>query len=187
MKKLVLGIFLLAVIVAVVYLQVTRDSERQEDAFRKGYRTGADSVVSSQPDYDSLAELIGKERQALAEYRTAMADSLVYLDTVHRHTIDSLERRIDAQRADLSRLKQKAQAGKTAPGMNKSARPAGETGARHEEILNYYRRAMAHLPSDLSAYEYQVAVTEVRTETATKFSISVDRLNEIRKQHHVDF
>jgi gas vesicle protein len=187
MKKLLLGILLVAVLGAVVYLQINRDSDKRTTAFRKGYRAGVDSLQSSQPDFDSVAQLLAAERQALAEYKTAMADSLLRRDSLYAQTVDSLADKIQAQKTDIGKLKQKTLATKTPASTAKGTSAAPGGGASHQEILSHYKAAMAKLPGDLSAYEYQVAVTEVRTETAAKYRISIDRLNEIRKANQIDF
>jgi hypothetical protein len=188
MKKLVLGIILAAILVGVTYVQFNRDTARKSTAFRKGYRAGIDSLKNNEPDFDSVATLLNRERQALAVYKAAMADSLSRRDSLLLCTVDSLSEKIEAQRADISRLKQKALATKTpSAGGKKVATKQVSDGASHLEIVSHYKEAMAKLPADLSPYEYQVAVTEVRAETAAKFSITVDRLNEIRKANNVEF
>jgi hypothetical protein len=190
MKKLVTGIVLLAIVAAVIYVQFSRNEERQSAAFRRGFRGGVDSLKNNQPDFDSVAALVSHERQALAEYKAAIADTLTRRDSLYARTVDSLSDKIEAQKADLGKLKQKALASKSpAAGVKKGATQPTDSsaGASHKEILDHYKEAMAKLPTDLSPYEYQVAVTEIRTETAAKFSITVDRLNEIRKANHIEF
>ncbi len=187
MKKILVGIFLVAVLAAVVYLQISRDAEKRSTAYRQGYRTGVDSLKNNQPDFDSVTQLLDRERRALAVYKAAMADTLSTRDSLYDCTVDSLSEKIEAQRADIGKLKQKSLASKS-PATTENGPKNGQNNlASHRDILAHYKMAMAKLPADLSPYEYQVAVTEVRTETAAKFSITVDRLNEIRKANNIDF
>jgi len=94
---------------------------------------------------------------------------------------------IDSQQADIDRLQKLALADTTPGTKSGSGSAAGSGGASHEEIVSHYKLAMSRLPADLSDYEYRVAVKEVRTETAARFSITVERLNQIRKEHNVNF
>ena len=187
MKKLLLGLFLIAVLAAVVYLQLSRDTDKRSAAYRKGYRTGVDSLKTHQPDFDSVAELLGRERQALAEYKETVARTLSIRDSLHQQEVDSLTDKIEQQKTDIGKLKQKSLAKKAPTSNDKTASTGQNNLPSHREILDHYKEAMAKLPADLSPYEYQVAVTEVRTETAARFSITLDRLNEIRKANNVDF
>ena len=187
MKKIILGILLLTVLVVAGYFQSVRESERRARSFRKGYQTGADSVLVAQPDFDSVSELLARERRALEEYQAAVADSLSQLDSLRDWAVDSLEGVIKKQGADITRLKQQASSKKTPSKSQQAVKPAGSGSPSHQEILSYYKRVMSKLPGDLSAYEYRVSVDEIRAETAAKFSITVDRLNQIRDDNHVDF
>jgi hypothetical protein len=187
MKKTILGIFLLMALVAISYFQFTRESEQRKRAYRKGYHVGADSVQVAQPDFDSLAGLLARERQALAEFQTMMADSLCQLDMQRLYSVDSLERLINKQDLDVSRLKQQASAKKSPSKTQQAVGTPEANGPSHEEILGYYKKAMSKLPSDLTDYEFRVSVDEIRAETAAKFSITVERLNQIRNDNNVDF
>jgi hypothetical protein len=187
MKKIILGIFLLVVLVAVSYFQFIRGSEGRTKAYRKGYHAGADSVQVAQPDFDSLSGLLTRERQALAEYQTVMADSICQLDLLRQYSVDSLERVINKQNSDMSRLKRQAQAKKSPSNTKQAVEAPVPNGPSHEEILGYYKQAMSKLPSDLTDYEFRVSADEIRTETAAKFSITVERLNQIRVDNNVDF
>jgi len=184
MKKIVLGIVLLVALVAVSYFQFTRESERRSKAYRKGYHAGADSVQVAQPNFDSLAGLLTRERQALAEYQAVMTDSICQLDLLRQDSEDSLKRVISKQNSDMSRLKQQKLA-KTS--LSKTQQNPDSNGLSHAEILGYYKQAMSKLPSDLTDYEYRVSVDEIRTETAAKFSITVESLNQIRVDNSLDF
>lgn len=187
MKKIFLGIFLLVLLLAVSYFQFTRQSAGRTKAYRKGYHAGADSVQVAQPDFDSLASLLTQERQALVEYQTLMEDSVGQIDSLRQRSVDSLERVISRQNSDISRLKRQTLAKKSPPKNQQAVKTPVSSGPSHEEILGYYKQAMSKLPSDLTDYEFRVSVDEIRTETAAKFSITVERLNQIRADNNIDF
>jgi hypothetical protein len=187
MKKTILGILLLVLLVAVTYFQFTRQSAGRTKAYRKGYHTGADSVQVAQPDFDSLASLLARERQALAEYQNVMADSIGQIDSLRQHSVDSLERVISKQNSDISRLKRQTLAKKSPSKTQQMVKSPVSNGPSHEEILRYYKQAMSKLPSDLTDYEFRVSADEIRTETAAKFSITVESLNQIRADNSIDF
>ena len=187
MKKVLLSVLLLLALVAISYFQATRESEQRTRSYRRGQRAGADSVQAAQPDFDSVADLLLRERRALAEYLSLMSDSVAQLDSVYQYSVDSLTGVIGRQSADLSRLRKQSSGGKTPSKAQQAAKAPGSAGPSHEEILSHYKRVMSKLPSDLTDYEYRVAVDEIRTETAAKFSISVEKLNQIRADHSLDF
>jgi len=187
MKKVLLGLFLLLVIVAVAYIKTTRESERQAEVYLNGHNAGVKHAEADRPGIDSLTGQLAAERQALAEYKAAVADSIALQDEQHRLAVDSLSRVIDSQQADIERLQKLSLANTTAATKSGSGSAAGSSGASHEEIVSHYKLAMSRLPADLSDYEYRVAVKEVRIETAARFSITVKRLNQIRREHNVNF
>ncbi len=187
MKKLLLGIVLLTLLVAISYLRTTRESERSEKAFRDGQEAGGQTVQLKQQDLDSLAGLIEEERSALAQHRAATADSLAQRDEIFARAVDSLSAQVDSQRSEITRLREQAAAGNSQNLTNRAGDSSAPGKASHERILNHYRLAVSKLPADLSAYEHRVALTEIRIETAREFAITVDRLDQIRKAHNVEY
>jgi len=187
MKKLLLGLFLLLVIVAVAYIQTVRESERQAEVYADGHDAGVREAEADRAGIDSLTGQLAAERQALAEYKAAVADSIARWDEQHRLAVDSLSRVIESQQADIDRLQKQALVNKTGTTKSGSGSSSRSSGASHQEIVSHYKLAMSRLPADLSDYEYGVAVKEIRIETAARFSITVERLNQIRKEHNVNF
>lgn len=187
MKKLLLGILLLAALLAITYLKSVRDSERQAEAFLEGREAGVRLTQEDQADLDSLSDLLNQERTTLTEYRTALADSLVERDLLYSQTVDSLMTRIESLQSEIAQLGERALADNSASGDSGVSQEDTSSKASHTSILNHYRLAMSKLPADLSAYEHRVAVNEVRFETATKFDITVNRLNKIREIYKLDY
>jgi len=61
MKKLLLGLFLLAALIAVSYLKMERDSEREAQAFIDGHDIGSRNAELAMIDVDSLEKLIDQK------------------------------------------------------------------------------------------------------------------------------
>lgn len=187
MKKLLLGVFLLAVLVTVSYLKITRSSERQSQAFLKGQEAGIETSRLQEADVDSLSDLIDRKQTELVELQAAMADTLGNRDQLHAQIVDSLKAGIDAGQTEIARLEKLVVAagsnGQTGTNKQKTA----SAKASHKDILRHYRLAVAKFPADLSAYEYRVALAEAKSETAEKFKITVARLDQIREIYNLDY
>ena len=187
MKKLLLGILLLAALIAISYLKSVRDSERQAEAFLEGHEVGVRLTQADQADLDSLSDLLNQERTTLTEYRTAVADSLAERDLLYSQTVDSLVNRIELLQSEIAQLEKKALANRSSSGKVRASKRGSSRKASHTSILNHYKLAMSKLPADLSTYEHRVAVNEVRSETATRFNITLKRLSEIREIYKLDY
>jgi hypothetical protein len=185
MKKLLLGIVLLAALVGISYLKTTMESERAAEAFIDGHQVGTRAAQSAQPDVDSMSGAFEKERLALVEQKTALADSLAARDQQHERVVDSLTDKLAGQDSEISRLKKQASAGPP-PSKAKTPRKTSTAQATESQIVSHYKLAVAKLPSDLSAYEYRVALAEVKTETAEKFKITANHLDQIREEYNLD-
>ena len=97
---------------------------------------------------------------------------------------DSLTAVIAAQDKELARLKALAAKASAAS----SSRSSVKIGKSSEhEILAHYRQAVEKLPADLSPYERKVALRELRVETAGRFAISVETLDQIRQKNNLDY
>lgn len=180
MKKLVIGLLLLAVVVAVSYLKMTRQDARVTEAHEAGYSKGAGDLEATRSDADSL-------RNAVAVYQQALTDSLARRDSIRLSEQDSLARIITAQSDSL-----KAASAKPTAAANTSASQTGtqksiNKAKSREQILAYYRKQYEGLPGDLSPYERRVALTEIRERTARQFSISMSELDTIRKNNNLPY
>ena len=187
MKKLLLGVLLLAALVVVSYLKTARDAEREAQAFVDGHEMGSRKAELIQTDTDSLEKTIDQKATEIVELRLAMADSLAEHDQRHARTVDSLNAIIEANQLEIADLEKKVAAGKVAAKTASSKKQAVGSKPSHQQIIQHYKLAVAKLPTDLSAYEYRVAVAEVRSETAAKFNVTVARLDEIREANNLDY
>ena len=184
MKKLLLGIFLLALLGAVSYLKVIRDSERQADAYLRGHDTGVRSAELSDAQTDSLEMLLAQKDSLIEVWRAALKDSMQAGADSRVALTDSLAAVIALKEQEIASLKKK----RTVTAQKSQSKPSTTVARTSDhEILAAYRQAVAKLPKDLSEYERNVALREIREETARKFAISTDRLNQIRKSNSLDY
>jgi len=186
MKKLLLGLFLLAALIVVSYFKTMRDSEREAQAFVDGHEMGSQKAELVQANTDSLEKLIDEKATEVIELRSALADTLAERDQLYEQIVDSLSEIIKAGQQEIAGLENQVAAGKLEAGTSSSKQEVASK-ASHREILQHYKLAVAKLPADLSAYEYRVAVAEVRSDTSAKFNITVARLNEIRDANNLDY
>ncbi len=177
MKKLLLGILLIVVLVAISWVKVSRDREREVASRLEGLKVSAAKIEQQQGEIDSLAGLVGEQDSCIVE-SLAVRDSL--LDSV----TDSLSGVIEAQGEQIEQLRKENQKKSTPPPVPKEESPRK---AAHKDILAYYKQEIEKLPPDLSDYEKRVASEEIREETAGKFSITVKRMNEIREMYKLDY
>ena len=181
MRKIILLVVLLAALGGVSYLKSTRQSESEQDAFVKGKSEG---VIQSEQDRRS-ADSLG---QALEQYRSQMADSLLRRDSTQLAIADSLSQVIAQQGDSLDYFKQQIDSRPNSKRIVADAKAEDSTRLlKHQEILAYYTARFRKLPTDLTAYEQRVATAEIRTETAEKFAISVNELDTIRTEAKLDF
>lgn len=174
MKKLLLGILLLAVIVAVSYLKNIREEERIDSVLEKAKTESAAETGKIKTAYDSLRALYAETEESLTD------------------SISTLKLAIDSQSDSITTLA----AGKDSLTKALAAKPKTTTKkkstsdsklAQHRKIIDYYKQRHAALPKDLSAYEMRVAKSEIRQETAEKFSISLAELDKIRKEFKLSY
>ena len=187
MKKLLLGLFLLAALVVVSYLKMERDSEREAQAFIDGHDVGIHKTELVKVNTDSLEKLIDQKATEVAELRSMLADTLAERVQRYTQTVDSLSVIIKAGQQEIAALEKKVAAGKQAAKVLSSKPKVTASKPSHEQIIQHYKLAVAKLPADLSAYEYRVAVAEVRYETAARFNVTVARLDDIRDANNLDY
>lgn len=178
MKKLLLGIILLAALAAIVYVQTMRESAHETGAFERGKAAGLQTGLQGRATADSLVALVAQRDDSLA----AMADSLEAKDCAYADAVDSLTSVVESRDQELAELKKRTDKVQTP---ESSATRAGTS--TENDILAHYRLAVKKLPGDLSPYERAVAIREIRQETATKFAITVDKLNQIRETNHLEY
>ena len=188
MKKIVVAIVLLGVLLTVVFIKNNREQTQVDEAFQQGVAKGQQEVTAYQKRLESL-------RTSTEQFRIAWSDSVRLRDSILAHDRDSLVQIILAQNEKLKGLSKKTRsAAKSSPkpggtGTTTTAQKVDSVApnGRHAQILAYYRNRYKTLPGDLSVYEKKAALSEIRQETAAKFSISITELNEIRKSYKLDF
>jgi len=176
LKKIILGLTFLVLLVAVIYVQVTRDSSHRDDIRKSAYEEGLSESVDQLSKADSLSDLLAKQ-VAAAE------DSLSKMNLSYDSQSDSLYGVIEAQKEQLAELRKQNQTLKESAPSSKKSKSGKD---RDSEILGYYKSEIRQLPGDLSTYEKRVAISEIRQETARKFSMTVEQLNKLRQQHNLD-
>ena len=177
MKKLLLGLSLIAVLVGVSYVKSIRGQSAKQEAHRQGVRESSIDLSVEQQRVDSL-------RQVITFRELEFADSMTAQQIKSAVIIDSLEDISRDQTARISDLQSKLQTTqKTASAKAKS----DDSAARERKILDYYKGRYARLPGDLTEYEMRVALNEIRDETAKKFSITTGQLKTIRASHGLSY
>jgi len=185
MKKIVLAVVLLAVLFGIVFIKTGRDQAKVDEAFQQGVAKAQLEVTAYQKRLESL-------RVAGDQARLAWSDSVRVRDSILTHYKDSTSQIIIAQADRINELQKKTRTSvKSTPktGTTATAVKSDTTAPpnRHAQILAYYRNRFRELPADLSDYERKAALSEIRQETATKFSVTVTELNEIRKTYKLDY
>lgn len=171
MRRILLALVALLVVAGIAYYQSVRMADNRNEQFLAGREAGTAQLEAERERVDSI---IAQSEQKLHR----LQDSLASLASSHGETIGKLqsdilqqERTIDSLRRVVTSLRK----GKSTPAQS------SRTGDRKHEILVYFRKKIDGLPSDLSAYERQIALAELKQETARRFGISVTELETIQK------
>jgi hypothetical protein len=177
----IVGAFCLAlVVVGVIYLTQNRARDRQTQSYSEGVKKGASETVTQKRRSDSLAAVWEAERKA---YR----DSLSLVRAQSDSVVDSLSIRLAQQDQQIQKFAAELKKRPKAKAVTTAAAGTQAPNSRHQEILTYYKKRYETLPKDLSEYEMRVALTEIREETATKYSISLSELETIRRKSGLTF
>ena len=175
-KKIMLLLALIAVVVAVSYYKTTVQDSRLETAYNEGITEANQNFGELQSENDSLSSELQNRETELTEARTA-------LDTIRVAQTDSLANLVEENNRKLTELAENNTEKKT----EATASKADTSSSRHREILTYYKKMYKDLPKDLSAYERRIALSEIRQESASKFQITVAKLNEIRQANNLSY
>ncbi len=175
MGKLLLAFVLLLMIVAVSYFQSERRQTKVDNSFVLGKKASQKEILALQSAADSLTTRIG-------EQEVIHAESLLQRDKEMSQHLDSLAAIISTQQQSLAEIKKKGTTGKATV-----AQKTTDSKKRHQELLAYYKKRFESLPGDLTEYERKVAVSEIRQETAQKFSITLTEFNRIREAYKLNF
>jgi len=184
MKKIFLAIILLALVIGISYLKLSRQSVEKTSAYQKGHKESEKIVSEKQYQLDSLG-------QVLIEKEDLFTDSLTKIEKFYTDEKDSMTQSLESERLknkelsyQVDSLKQKAEKPKKT---SKSTSFSKSEATKHKQILDYYKRRYVDLPKDLSDYEKKVARNEIREETVQKFSITLKELDQIRNKYKVDY
>lgn len=169
-KRIFIALVLLLTIIAVSYIKAVRQQEKVDRSFQLGQKASEREVLVAKSEVDSLITKLGKQEVAHAE-------SLLSRDKFLQKNMDSLTQVIEAEEQKIENLQKKST----------SAQQSNSSENRHRELLAYYKKRYESLPGDLSEYERKVAVSEIRQETAKKYSISVAELNRLRERYKLNF
>lgn len=184
MKKIFLAIFLLALVVGISYLKLSRQSVEKSNAYREGRHESEKIASEKQQQLDSLGQI-------LVEKETAFTDSLTSIEGHYATEMDSLSLSLGSERlknkelsSQIDNLKKKTNTPKK---QTKNTSFSKTEATKHKQILDYYKRRFVALPKDLSDYEKKVARNEIREETVQKFSITLKELDNIRNKYKVEY
>ena len=172
MKKLALALILLVALIGISYVNSTRSEAKLKKQFTEGFESGSKESKTATQRADSIAL---EMEQTSGWYR----DSLTSLTTLSQVESDSLAKVIAQKDQEIVGLKEKAKAARSQKTATKSA--STQSSLKHSQVLDYYKRRLNELPKDLSEYERKIALSEVRDETAKKFSITVGELDKLRQ------
>jgi hypothetical protein len=114
--------------------------------------------------YDSLEQFYTDSLEHLTVYWSDLADSLP------RTAVDSLKQLIDKLQQDLETTKENVRKAKR-----------GKTEQFEKLIAAFYKGELSQLPADLTKYEQDVSIKEIKSKAQDYFGISSEKLNKIIK------
>ena len=177
MRKFSLAIVLLVLIAGVSYFKAVRDRDKADDSFESGRKSSEMKAMVLAADIDSLQQYIGQQNVTLAE-------SLTIQQKAYLKELDSMANIVDSKDVKIFDLNKKLKQASRKKSTALSSRPKSD---KHQELLAYYKNRYESLPGDLTSYERKVALTEIRQETARKYSMSITDLNKIREKNNIDY
>jgi len=179
MKKIFIGFLLIVALIAVSYYNANRTDIRTKQRYQDGYAKGTSEAAIQKARADSI-------QSAMNQTRVQFEDSLKILALTNSTVIDSLTQTIAAKDKELVKQaeRRKLASRKTDTG-SKSKNAVTKSGVSHAQILEYYRKKLGELPTDLSPYERSLALSEIRDQTSRKFSISAQDFQKIREDSNL--
>ena len=177
LKKIIIGIFIIALLIALSYLKTIRENNEKKSAYKRGQGDTELTINNYKQDIDSL-------NQAIRKQELTFTDSIVQNDNNYQKEIDSLNKEIDDQSREINSLLKKV---RTSQQNSQKKTSSSKTLSKHEKIYQYYKKRYTSLPKDLSSYEKKIVINEIREETAQKFSISLSELEQIRKKYNLNY
>lgn len=180
-RKILIAFVLLICLAGFSYVKTYREHTKLDAVYEKAKIEIADSTKGEAQklagSIDSLDNLLASKEETYQETISSQSEEF-------KTQIDSLENIIDNQSAKISKLNQQtAQKTQTSTPPKKVSTQLSQ----HEKVYRYYKQRYANLPKDLSEYEKKIALSEIREETANKFSISLTELSKIRKEYKLNY
>ena len=182
MKKVLLAILLLGLVLAVSFVKTYREDQKRTEAVQEIADSAGHELQELNSSVDSLRTIVG-------ESRTAYEDSIQKLNEYHALETDSLKQALFANDEEIKHLAEKVKTAtlNTRNSEEIAGAPKKDSSDFHHRVLLYYKKRFKDLPADLSHYEKRVALSEIRDETARRFSISVKELNRLRADQKLSF
>lgn len=181
MKKIGLAFILLIVLVGISYLTSVRSQSKLKQQYDQGFDRGSKESAVATKKADSL-------RAAMEQASARYSDSLKAAEAGYQGREDSLKTVLAQKDTEILSLKQKSRAAakptKVTKPKTEASKPKSQpaqASLNHTQVLDYYKKRLKELPTDLSEYERKVALAELRDETARKFAISLGDLDKIRQ------
>ena len=179
-RKVLLAVFLGAVLIGVSYFQLARDKQRTGDAYQKGRQAGEQQLGDLNKKFDSA-------KYSFENQQVEAAKLIWQRELAYQQALDSLKAGAGpaGKPADVRHGKVEAEQSEASQ-MQDSATTRSVL-AIHQKILKFYEQRYESLPRDLSPYEKTVALREIRDETARQFSITLAELDKIRHDNNLDY
>ena len=174
-KKIALIFLLIVVLAGISYVKTEREHKQIDQAYETAKAETEEMSASLSLAVDSLNVLLAEKENSYEKYTEAQKASF-------DAQIDSLEGVVAEQAAAIAALKADA---KKKIAKKPSSKPTQLS--QHEKIYRYYKKRYSDLPADLSDYEKKIAISEIREETAKKFTISLSELNKIRTDYKLSY
>ncbi len=180
-RKILIAFVLLIVLAGLSYVKTSFDHTKQEELFEKAKSEFVDENKLEAKTFESSIDSIGT---LLASNEKSFSNSITAQKEGYESQLDSLENIIDNQSAKITKLsKRPVQKNQTVT--KKKTKP--KQLSQHEKVYRYYKKRYTDLPTDLSTYEQKIAMSEIREETASKFSITLSQLSKIRKEYKLNY
>ena len=180
-RKILIAFVLLVILAGFSYLKTSRDYAKQDNIYEK---SKSEISADTRSEIDKYQKSIDSLSNLMVTNDTSYNNSLTAQKNKYESQLDSLENIIDKQSAKITQLtKRPAKKTKTVSKTRKKSKQLSQ----HEKIYRYYKKRYADLPNDLSTYERKIALSEIRDETVSKFSISQKELSKIRKEYNLNY
>ncbi len=180
-RKILIAFAFFLLLAGVSYVKTLQDYAQEDAVYDKAK---SDVESENKTDVNRFENSIDSLGTVLLANKESFESTLTDKSDAYETQLDSLENIIDKQSAKITTLN-KAVSKKTTTVAKKKKKPTQLS--QHEKIYRYYKKRYTNLPGDLSTYEQKIALSEIREETASKFSISLKELSRIRKEYKLNY